>query len=117
LAHWGFSLRPSSVRSPSDLVSAVRANPLVKDESAETVSAVTYAGYQAIRLETTIDYQAGGVWREVFYVFVANDITYLIEGGTAVDEWDKGGKADIASLLDSVTIAHQAVVLDPTPAP
>jgi hypothetical protein len=116
-AHWGFSVRPASVRSPSDLVNAVQANPLVIENSAGIVSHVMYAGYPAIRLETTIDYQAGGVWREVFYVFVANDITYLLEGGTPLDEWDKGGKADIANLLDSVTIAHQAVVLDPTPAP
>jgi hypothetical protein len=116
-AHWGYSLRPSSQTSPSAFVKSIQDDPLVKSTGAQTVTQVMYNGYQAIRIETNLKLQAGPLWREVYYVFVANGMTYDVTAGTTVDEWEKGGKDVVAKLLASVSVAHQTVVLDPTPGP
>ena len=115
-AHFGYSLRSSST-NPLDYAQRLQTQ---KEISAPQITTgIDFDNYPATKVEANLDLREEGMWRDTFYIFSANDATYVVDAGTTVDEWDKGGKEMVANFLGSVVVLQQPVVLDlfPTPTP
>jgi hypothetical protein len=113
-AHFGYTLRPSST-SPSEYAQHLQTQEEIS--SPQVTTDINYDDYPAIKIEANVDLREDGKWRDIFYIFNANNATYAVDAGTTVDEWDKGGKEMVANLLRSVVVLQQPVVLDPFPTP
>jgi hypothetical protein len=110
-AHFSFSVHPLSF-SPSEWVQTRLEDPMIKENSAQTTDDVMYKGFHAIKLEAIVDYGTEPLWHEIFYSFCANNVTYVVEAGTTVEVWDKGGRELVTRVLNSVRIAAKTTPPD-----
>jgi hypothetical protein len=112
-AEFSYSVRPGSV-SPSEAAKSIGGNP-----HPDIVSNFVWKGRNAIKVGASVDLGADGIWKAVYIIFSANNVTYILNAATPTDDWENGGKDLAERILDNVVIRDQAVVLDhiPTPTP